>query len=191
MKLNNDSLELLGKRLFETFTEPVKYTDMDPDPKAVKAYVQRTAYKTASLSAALAVPGGVAGLISMVPELAAVWRMQTQMVGSIARTYGYEKTTGPEQMMWCMMRQFGMGVVSKYVFQKGGVYVVRRMNSDAARKVAGAIGVNLLKLQGSRAASRLIPLAGSVASGALSYRDTHRVGHNALRLYSTGIEFGD
>ncbi len=187
MKLRKPSFEIVSKRLVEAFSEPIKPQELTHDPVRLQSYVQRTALKTASLSAALSIPGGVTGVVSMVPEIAAIWRLQAQMVGSIAHAYGYEKNPGREQMIWCMFRQFGYGVVSKYVFQKGGTYVVKQMNTKVFQNAVQAIGVSVLKNQGGRAASRVIPLAGSLASGALSYRDTHRVGKNALRLYSTGV----
>jgi hypothetical protein len=189
MKFRKPSIELLSNRILEAFTEPVKPTVIDPDPQSLKTYVQRTALKTASVSAALAIPGGVAGFVSMIPEIASIWRMQAQMVGSIAHSYGYEKTHAREQMIWCIFKQFGYSVVSKYVFQRGGVFVVKQMNSQAFQSAITAIGVKMIKHQGGKAATRIIPVAGSLASGALSYRDTHRVGKNALRLYSSGIEF--
>lgn len=188
MKLTKPSLDFLSNRILEAFSEPAKPLLLEPDPAILKTYVQRTALKTASVSAALSIPGGIAGFVSMLPEIAAIWRLQARMVGSIAYSYGYEKLHGREQMIWCMFKQFGYGVVSKYVFQRGGVYVVKQMNTQAFKGAVQAIGVKMMQHQGGRAASRIIPVAGSLASGALSYRDTHRVGKNALRLYSSGIE---
>ena len=188
MKISKPSIDHIGKRIIETFSEPVRPVPLEPDNSSLQSYVRKTAIKSASLSAALAVPGGVTGLITMLPEIAGIWRLQAQMVGSIANAYGYEKSLSREQMIWCMFKQFGYGVVSKYVFQKGGTYVFKQMNSQAFQGAAHLIGKRLVTQQGSKAASRIIPLAGSVASGALSYRDTQRVGKNALRLYSIGVE---
>lgn len=188
MKLFKPSLDSISNRILEAFSEPVKPTLIEPEPAVLKSYVQRTALKTASVSAALSVPGGIAGFVSMLPEIAAIWRLQAQMVGSIAYSYGYEKVHSREQMIWCMFMQFGYGVMSKYVFERGGVYVIRQMNSQALQGAVQAIGLKMIKHQGGKAASRIIPVAGSLASGALSYRDTQRVGKNALRLYSSGIE---
>lgn len=187
MKFNKPNFDLVSSRLVEAFSEPIKPVSFEGSPVKLEAYVQRTALKTASISAALSIPGGITSLVTMIPEIATIWRLQAQMVGSIAQSYGYEKVPGREQMIWCMFRQFGFGVVSKYVFQKGGVYVVRQMNSQVFQGAVKAIGVKVLKHQGGRAATRIIPVAGSLASGALSFRDTQRVGKNALRLYSAGV----
>lgn len=187
MKFSKPSFDIVSHRLLEAFSKPINPIQISDDPVKLHSYVKRTALKTASISAALSVPGGITGFVSMVPEIAAIWRLQSQMVGSIALSHGYESNPGCEQMIWCMFRQFGFGVVSKYVFQQGGVYVVKQMNSQAFQAAIKHIGVQMIKHQGGRAASRLVPLAGSIASGALSYRDTQRVGNNALQLYSAGL----
>lgn len=187
MDFRKKAISNISNRLIETITEPVTPIEIKNEPAVLQAYVRKTALKTASISAALAVPGGVAGFVSMIPEVAAIWKLQAQMVSSIALSHGYEEQPGREQMIWCMFRQFGLGVVSKYVFRQGGVYVSKKMSGAAFQSALKSVGLKLITQQGGRGLSRIVPIAGSLTSGALSFRDTTRVGSNALRLYTTGV----
>ena len=62
--------------------------------------IARAAARSASvLSGSLALPPGVLGWVTVLPELMGVWRLQAQMVADIAAVYGQRHTLGREQML--------------------------------------------------------------------------------------------
>ena len=50
-----------------------------PDEK-VKKLTEAAALKAAMVSATLSAPGGVVGMLASLPDLAAIWRIQAQLV---------------------------------------------------------------------------------------------------------------
>ena len=55
----------------------------NPDEK-IKRLTEAAALKAAVVSATLSAPGGVVGIISSLPDLAAIWRIQAQLVADVA-----------------------------------------------------------------------------------------------------------
>ena len=181
--------ELLVQRLFEVLTdipEP-KLNGRPSDEIFVKGLIRQSAVKSSSVSAALSIPGGVAGLLSVVPDVMTVWRIQAQMISNIAAAYGKNSLLTREQMLWCMFRQVGVGLVKELVIQQGGRFLVQHYGKKNLAELIRKLGLKLAHQQASRMAGRVLPVVGSLSAGALTYYDTHRVGKNAIRLYSREV----
>ena len=56
--------------------------------QAARALTQAAASKAATVSGALAMAPGPFGLLTVLPDLVAVWRIQSQLVSDIAAVYG-------------------------------------------------------------------------------------------------------
>ncbi len=154
------------------------------DEDYIRKLIKHSALKSSSVSAALAVPGGVVGLVSALPDIAMVWRIQSQLISNIAAAHGKSAQVTREQMLWCMFRQMAVGVMKEVIVQQGSQYLVRTMSDKALKSILGKVGHGIVRSQGSRAMGKVVPLLGSVSAGALTYYDTWRVGRNAHRLYS-------
>ncbi|MBR5024025.1 MAG: hypothetical protein IKX48_03085, partial [Victivallales bacterium] len=59
----------------------------DPD-KRVEILTRQAALKAATVSTSLSIPAGFTGVLTSIPDIAAVWRIQAQLVSDIACTYG-------------------------------------------------------------------------------------------------------
>ncbi len=183
--------ELLSRQIFQLLVQipaPTVGDDVSDVDMKINQLVRNTSIQTSSISAALSIPGGVTGLITVLPEITAIWRLQSQMITNIAALHGQTHLVTREQMLYCMFRQMGFGLVKEYVFQRGGVYLVRKMSDQAFSAVLQKLSRGLITRQGTRMAGKIIPLVGSISAGALSYYDTFRVGKNARRLYSHEIK---
>ena len=91
-------LDLLGSVPRSSETE-------SSDPKAAaRKLAQRAARKAALASGSLALPPGVLGWLTIVPELVAVWKVQSQMVADIAALYGTNAQLTREHMLYCLFR---------------------------------------------------------------------------------------
>ncbi|MGB0178381.1 MAG: hypothetical protein ACPF9D_14540 [Owenweeksia sp.] len=181
--------DLIVQRLYEVLThipEP-KLNGKPSDEAFVKGLIRQSAIKSSSVSAALSVPGGVAGILSVVPDVMTVWRIQAQMISNIAAAYGKNSLLTREQMLWCMFRQVGVGLVKELVVQQGGRYLVQHYGKKSMAELVRKLGISIAHNQASRWAGRIIPVVGSVSAGALTYYDTNRVGKNAMQLYSKDV----
>lgn len=189
-KVSNYS-QLISNQLIELLTnipEPTVSAQADLDEIRMQRMIRNTSLQTSSISAALSIPGGITGLVTVLPEVVAIWRLQSQLVSNIASMYGQSHIVTKEQMLWCMFRQMGFGLFKEFVIQQGGVYLVKQMSDKAFTAALRKLSHGLLTRQGTRVAGRVIPVIGSVSAGALSYYDTFRVGKNAKKLYHKPIE---
>ena len=71
---------------------------------AARTLARKAAARAAALSGALALPPGVLGLMTVLPDLVAIWRIQAQMVADIAGLYGKEMQLTRSHMLYCLFR---------------------------------------------------------------------------------------
>jgi len=81
-------------------TEPLAERPSDRAHSIARSAARRTSV----LSGSLALPPGVLGWVTVLPELMGVWRLQAQMVADIAAVYGQRHTLGREQMLYCLFK---------------------------------------------------------------------------------------
>lgn len=167
-----------------------------PEPKLIgkpndevylKKIIKHSALKSSSVSASLALPGGLWGYVSMIPDMAVVWQIQSQLISNIAAAHGKHHLVTREQMLWCMFRQIGVGALKEVIVQQGSQYIVKQMGPKLKKQILEKIGYNVLKASGGKAFGRIVPLVGTVSAGALTYYDTWRVGKNAMEFYSRDV----
>lgn len=188
MVLNKESnwLQQLALSLQQAVGEPPTATLAPGTSKeAIPGLIKKASAQTASISATLALPGGFTGLLTMAPEIYSIWRIQAQLIANIAYIHGKASLVTREQMLWCMFRQVGYGVVKEFVFQRGSVFVVKKMQDATFQQALQKLGLAMLSKQSVRFAGKIIPLLGSVSAGTLSYYDTKRTAVRAMKLYSS------
>ena len=140
-----------------------------PQPSIRAAQIARRAARKATLLAGtLALPPGVLGWITLLPELTGVWRIQAQMVADIAALHGRQHELGREQMLHCLFRH---------------------LSAQLARDVVVRISERALLQQASsrllgKGAARFVPLIGAVGVGAYAYFDTLQVAKTAVALFA-------
>ena len=61
-------------------------------------------YREKAAAGTLALPPGPLGWLTILPEMLAVWKIQSQMVADIAALYGQKSTLTEEQMVYCLFR---------------------------------------------------------------------------------------
>ena len=70
---------------------------------------ETAARTTGKISGLAAMAPGPLGLLTLLPDLIAMWRIQSQLVADVAATYGKSGTLGKEQMLWCLFRHSAAG----------------------------------------------------------------------------------
>jgi hypothetical protein len=157
-----------------------------PAPEAAReALARRAAARAAALSGALALPPGVLGMLTVLPDLVAIWRIQAQMVADIAGLYGREVELTRAHMVYCLFRHATSQLARDVVVRAGERLVIRQMSGGALRSVLTSVGMSVTQRVAGTAASRWLPVVGAVAVAAYAYYDTVQVAKTAIGLLET------
>jgi len=162
------------------------------DPKGRSQVIGRIAsVKAAAISGTLALPPGPAGLLTIVPDLYLIWRLQGQMVADIASVYGKTAYLTREGMAYCLFKHGAAQVLREFVVRSGQRLLVRRASMEALQAVLRTVGIHLTERFATRAASRWVPLLGSVGVGAFAYRDTAQVARTAVEVFESDLSIDE
>ena len=158
-----------------------------PEARA-RALARTAARMTATVSGGAALAPGPLGLMTLLPDLLAVWRLQAQLVADIGAVYGKSASLGKEQMLYCLFRHTAAHVVRDLVLRAGERFVVRRASGALLQKVAGAIGFKLAQRGLGKAFARYAPVVGAVAVAGYAYYDTTKVAATAMALFAQSAD---
>jgi hypothetical protein len=149
------------------------------------------ALKAATISGSLALPPGPLGLVTVLPDLYAVWRVQAQLVSDIAAVHGQTAFLSQESMAWCLFRHAAAQAVRDVVTRVGERAVVNGLSLRAMETVLARIGVTTTQRVLQKGAARFIPVVGALGVAAYAYYDTGQVGHAAIDLFGKEISTDD
>lgn len=154
-----------------------------PDHRA-RAIAAAAANKAALAAGTLALPPGPLGWLTIVPELVAIWRIQSQMVADIAGAYGVSAELTRSHMLFCLFRHAAAQAVRDIGMQVGARLLIQDMPLRALEKIAAKIGIGLSKRLAGRGIARWLPIVGALGVGAYAYYDTGQVARTAIALFS-------
>ena len=149
------------------------------------------ALKAATISGSLALPPGPLGLVTVLPDLYAVWRVQAQLVSDIAAVHGQTAFLSQESMAWCLFRHAAAQAVRDVVTRVGERAVVNGLSLRAMESVLARIGVTTTQRVLQKGAARFIPVVGALGVAAYAYYDTGQVGHAAIDLFGKEMSTAD
>ena len=144
--------------------------------------------RAAAISGALALPPGPMGWLTILPDLAAIWRLQAQMVADIGAVFGKRGKLTKESMIYCMFRHAAAQVVRDLFTRMGERVVVQRVSLRAAENVLANIGIKIFQRVTRGGLWRLVPAIGALAVAAYAYYDTEQVGQTAIGFFGKDIE---
>jgi uncharacterized protein (DUF697 family) len=182
-------LDQLVQKLLEVIVhvpataEPASQT---PEVRS-RAIIRKAALKTAGAAGTLALPPGPWGMLTVLPDLVTVWKIQAQMVADIAGAYGQTALLSREQMLYCLFRQTAGQAVRDLVVRIGDRLAIRRAPLRVIQRALRQIGLKVAQRLAGRTASRWLPVVGALGVAAYAYRDTRRVGHTAIELFSREV----
>ena len=161
-------------------------------PLARAQALARSASRQASLVAgSMALPPGFWGWLTVLPELIAVWKLQTQMVSDIAAVYGKSAAMGREQMMYCLFKHVSAQLFRDVVTRVGERVLVQKASSAWVQSMVKKLGLQITQGLVGKSASRFLPIMGAVGVGAYAYYDTTQVAKTAIELFSKEIVLED
>jgi EcsC protein family len=161
---------------------PSRERTTDAPAAAARVIARKSATRAAALSGALALPPGVFGLLTVLPDLIAIWRIQAQMVSDLAGLYGKEMQLTRTHMLYCLFRHASSQLARDVVVRAGQRFVVTQLSGGALRSVLTSIGISISQRVAGTTASRWVPVLGAVAVAGYAYFDTLQVAKTAIRL---------
>lgn len=156
--------------------------------KTAQDIINTAALKSAGISAALAIPPGPLGLLTVLPDLVAIWRIQAQMVSDIAAIYGKSGFLTREALLFCLFKHGAHQLFRDVVVRVGERYVLRKTSLRFVQRMCERLGLRVSQRVLGATVSRWIPIAGAVAVGWYTRYDTKQVGQSALELFSHDLE---
>ena len=175
-------LKLMGK--LPSSKEHQSPTPLDDARRKANA----TAARAALTAGALALPPGVLGWLTVLPEMVGIWKIQKQLVADIAALYGKHATLTTEQVVYCLFQHTAAQGVRDLAVRVGQRTLVRRASPVLMRTLTRRIGERLAQQALGKGVARWLPIVGAVGVGAYAYRDTAQVAATAIDLFDGVIE---
>lgn len=167
---------------------PTTSEPLNVSPKDRALQIARAAARNAcAISGAFALPPGPAGLVTILPDLVAVWRVQAQMVADIAGAFGKSAVLSREQMLYCLFKHTAAQAVRDLVVRVGERYLVRRGSLRVVQAVAAKVGVKVTQRAIATSVSRWLPVVGIVGVAGYAYYDTAQVGATAISFFEKEV----
>lgn len=149
---------------------------------AAEQLARSAAQKAALLSGSLALPPGPLGMLTVLPDLYLIWKVQRQMVADIFALHGRTAELTRTHMLFCLFRHLASQVLRDVAVRAGERVMIQQLSSGALKSALGTIGTSVAQRVVGETASRWVPLAGAAAVGAYAYWDTLQVAKTARRL---------
>jgi hypothetical protein len=138
-------LDQLVQKLLEVIvhvpatSEPASQT---PEVRC-RAIIRGAALKTAGTSGTLALPPGPWGMLTVLPDLVTVWKIQAQMVADIAAAYGKTAVLSQEQMLYCLFGHTASQAVRDMVVRIGDRLAIRRVPLRVIQRALRQVGLEM------------------------------------------------
>jgi hypothetical protein len=145
-------------------------------------------WKAAAVSGTLALPVGPLGMLTVLPDLYAIWKIQAKLVSDIATVLGKKPVLTKETMIYCLFRHAASQVVRDLVSRVGERVFVKATNLRLIDRLLQRLGIVITGRVAGRSFSRWMPLVGAIGVGTYAYRDTRQVARTAVELFSKNVE---
>lgn len=146
------------------------------------------ALKAAAVSGTLALPPGPLGVMTILPDLVAVWRIQSQMVADIAGAFGKTSHLEQSHMIYCLFRHAAAQTIRDLAARVGERFIFHRLTLKALESVTKRLGLKVSQRVLAQSVARWLPVIGSVGVAGYAYYDTLQVGGTAVELFERELE---
>src|ERR1035437_4953221 len=157
----------------------------------VKLLARNAARTSAGISGGSAMAPGPLGMLTMLPDIVGVWRVQAQMVADIAAVYGKTATLTRQHMVFCLFRHSAAQLLRDVIVREGERYLVLPLTLRMMRSLVSKIGIKVGERTSGKAIARYAPVVGAVGVGAYAYYDTKKVAQTAIELFSSEVVLQD
>src|ERR687897_2140133 len=171
----NELLEKLFTVLFKVINEIPSSAEKRSSDAVLRArkLTAEASFRAAAISGALALPTGPLGWLTVLPDLAAIWRLQAQLVADIGAVFGKRGKLTEESIIYCLFRHAAAPVVRDLVTRMGERVIVRRVSVRAAEHLLESIGIRVIQRVVRGGLWRFLPVIGAIGVAGYAYYDTH------------------
>jgi hypothetical protein len=159
-----------------------------PDPKVRSRRLGSiAAMKAAAFSGALSMPPGPLGLLTLIPDLVGIWRIQAQLVADIAAVYGKTAWLTREGLLYCLFRHGAAQALRDVVVRSGERLLIRQVTLRSMGTLLEKVGIRVSQRLTAKAVARWLPIIGAVGVGAYAYYDTGEVAKTAIETFEAEL----
>jgi uncharacterized protein (DUF697 family) len=165
-----------------------------PDPEKIQVdgaprdMTDFASNKAFSVSFASGMMPGPFGMATILPELAAVTKIQMDLLYKIAKYHGKLDKVNRTLVLYVFGCALGVTAGRLLVQRAGTRLIVKALSTQAAQKIAAAIGARIGSSFVQRSAGRWICMATAPVFAWLSKRMTEKIGGYAEELFRQEIE---
>jgi len=152
-----------------------------------KLLARNAARTSAGISGGSAMAPGPLGMLTLLPDIVGVWRVQAQMVADIAAVYGKTATLTRQHMVYCLFKHSAAQLLRDVIVREGERYLVLPVTLRMMRSLVSKIGIKVGERTFGKAVARYAPVVGAVGVGAYAYYDTKKVAETAIELFSSEV----
>ena len=132
---------------------------------------------------------GLGGALTLVPNLAHIWRIHGRLVLTVAYIYGYdlEDPERREEIALCFVLSSGHESVKRAVREAGLIGAKKALLTKAMKAMIKKLPNRLITIAGKRSlvnVGRLVPVAGGIVCGVMDFFSTKGIGNAAKEYYS-------
>jgi len=184
-KMTQPIMDLITKFFRSKADEFSKDSDR-PSSNDAQSIIKVYALKCSSVSGFTGLVPGPWGMLTIIPDIVMVLRLQTEMLAKLSVAYNKEKIVSKELVLYMLFQGVGAAGVS-FVAVKAGQVIVKRASTRIIQRMVAMLGGRIAQRAIVRAASRYIPIIGaSVMATWVGYM-TRQIGNAAKDLLSKDI----
>jgi hypothetical protein len=161
---------------------PCESPSSDPEHRA-RVIAKTAALQAGAVSGVLALPPGPLGMVTIIPDLIVIWKIQAQLAADIAGAFGRTEPLTREQVLYCLFKHATADVAKNLGMRIGQRVVVREVSLAAIRVLLRRVGASLAQRLVARTVVRWLPIVGALGIGAYAYYDTGCVADTAMELF--------
>jgi hypothetical protein len=149
------------------------------------------AKKAAAISAGANLPPGPFSLLTVIPELVAVSKVQIDLIYRIAKYYKKQRFVNKTIVLLIMANAFGLTLGRAFVRTAGKRVIIKVLGSRVLMQFAKRVGIQISTRVIAKLPVRIIPGLAAVVFACLSYSMTKKIGEKADELLSQDINLED
>jgi len=186
-KLTQPIMDLITK-FFQTKVDDFSKDGDRPSSYQAQSIVDSYALKCASVSGFASLAPGPLGMLTIIPDLIIVLRLQTEMLAKLSVAYNKEKVISKELVLFMLFQSVGVSGI-KFVVVKSAQVVVKRASARLLQRIVSMMGGRVLQRTAGQAVARWIPGLGAAAMAIWVRYMTRKIGSEAMHLLSKDIVF--
>ncbi|MBP7510199.1 MAG: TerB family tellurite resistance protein [Prolixibacteraceae bacterium] len=157
-----------------------------PSSYEAQSIVNTYALKCSSVSGVAGLVPGPLGMLSIIPDIVMVLRLQTEMLAKLSVAYNKEKIVTKELVLFMLFQGVGAAGIS-FVAVKAGQVIVKRASTRIIQRMVAMMGGRILQRAVARTAARFLPIIGASAMAIWVGYMTRKIGNTAKDLLSKDI----